>query len=66
MNISLLGVFRRDLVCQQVVEMVTAYLEDGLSRSDRRRLDKHLAGCPLHGGLRLNGCRHGERGGGPG
>ena len=47
MNISLLGVFRRDLVCQQVVEMVTAYLEDGLSRSDRRRLDKHLAGCPL-------------------
>ena len=27
--------------------MVTAYLEDGLSRSDRRRLEKHLAGCPL-------------------
>ena len=47
MNISLLGVFRRDLVCQQVVEMVTSYLEDGLSRSDRRRLEKHLAGCPL-------------------
>ena len=47
MNFSLLGVFRRDLVCQQVVEMVTAYLEDALSRSDRRRLEKHLAGCPL-------------------
>jgi len=47
MNISLLGVFRRDLVCQQVVEMVTAYLEDALSRSDRRRLEKHLAVCPL-------------------
>jgi anti-sigma factor RsiW len=47
MNISLLGVFRRDLVCQQVVEMVTAYLEDALSRSDRRRLEKHLSGCPL-------------------
>ena len=47
MNISLLGVFRRDLVCQQVVEMVTAYLEDALSRSDRRRLERHLAGCPL-------------------
>jgi anti-sigma factor RsiW len=47
MNISLLGVFRRDLVCQQVVEMVTAYLDDALSRSDRRRLEKHLAGCPL-------------------
>jgi len=41
------GVLRRDLVCQQVVEMVTAYLEDALSRSDRRRLEKHLAGCAL-------------------
>ena len=30
MNISLLGVFRRDPVCQQVVEIVTAYLEDAL------------------------------------
>jgi anti-sigma factor RsiW len=47
MNISLLDVFRRDLVCQQVVEMVTAYLDDALSRSDRRRLEKHLSGCPL-------------------
>jgi len=47
MNISLLDMFRRDLVCQQVVEMVTAYLDDALSRSDRRRLEKHLSGCPL-------------------
>ena len=47
MNISLLDVFRRDLVCQQVVEMVTAYLDDALSRADRRRLEKHLSGCPL-------------------
>jgi anti-sigma factor RsiW len=45
MRILLVG--RRDLVCQQVVEMVTAYLEEALSRSDRRRLEKHLAGCPL-------------------
>jgi anti-sigma factor RsiW len=43
----MLGVLRRDLVCQRVVEMVTAYLEGALSRSDRRRLEKHLAGCPL-------------------
>ena len=42
----ILVVRRRDLVCQQVVEMVTAYLEEALSRSDRRRLEKHLAGCP--------------------
>jgi anti-sigma factor RsiW len=41
-----LAVLRRDLVCQQVVEMVTAYLEDALSRSERRRLEKHLSGCP--------------------
>jgi anti-sigma factor RsiW len=40
------GILRRDLVCQQVVEMVTAYLEGALTRSDRRRLDRHLAGCP--------------------
>lgn len=42
----ILGVLRRDLVCQQVVEMVTAYLEGGLPRPDRRRLEKHLTGCP--------------------
>jgi anti-sigma factor RsiW len=35
-----------DLVCQQVVELVTDYLEDALSPADRQRFDKHLAGCP--------------------
>ena len=39
--------FRRDLVCQRAVEMVTDYLEGALSRSERRRFEKHLAGCPL-------------------
>jgi anti-sigma factor RsiW len=34
------------LVCQQVVELVTDYLENRLSRADRRSLDAHLAGCP--------------------
>jgi anti-sigma factor RsiW len=34
------------LVCQEVVELVTDYLEDTLSRRDRRRFDQHLAGCP--------------------
>ena len=38
--------FRRDLVCQRVVELVTDYLEGALSRSERRRFEKHLAGCP--------------------
>ena len=37
---------RGDLVCQRVVEMVTDYLEGALSRSERRRFEKHLAGCP--------------------
>jgi anti-sigma factor RsiW len=37
---------RRDLVCQQAVELVTEYLEGTLSRSARRRFEAHLAGCP--------------------
>jgi anti-sigma factor RsiW len=35
-----------DLVCQQVVELVTNYLEDALTAADRKRFEKHLAGCP--------------------
>lgn len=37
---------RRDLVCQQAVELVTDYLEGALSRADRRRFEAHLADCP--------------------
>jgi anti-sigma factor RsiW len=37
---------RSELVCQQVVELVTDYLEGALSRRDRRRFDRHLADCP--------------------
>jgi anti-sigma factor RsiW len=37
---------RRDLVCQQAVELVTGYLEGTLARTDRRRYEAHLAGCP--------------------
>jgi anti-sigma factor RsiW len=39
--------FRRDLVCQQAVELVTDYLEGALRSSARRRFEKHLTGCPL-------------------
>ena len=35
-----------DLVCQQVVELVTDFLEGALSAADRRRFEEHLAGCP--------------------
>ena len=37
---------RRDLVCQQAVELVTDYLEGALSQRARRRFEAHLAGCP--------------------
>jgi anti-sigma factor RsiW len=37
---------RNDLVCRQVVELVTDYLEGSLSRTDRRRFERHLRGCP--------------------
>ena len=35
-----------ELVCQQVVELVTDYLEGTLSDVDRQRFERHLAGCP--------------------
>jgi anti-sigma factor RsiW len=38
--------FRREIVCQQAVELVTDYLEDALSRAGRRRFEAHLAACP--------------------
>jgi anti-sigma factor RsiW len=37
---------RSDLVCQQAVELITDYLEGRLSRRDRKRFERHLAGCP--------------------
>jgi anti-sigma factor RsiW len=36
---------RRGLVCRQMVELITDYLEGALPRSQRRRFDAHLAGC---------------------
>jgi anti-sigma factor RsiW len=36
-----------DLMCREAVELMSDYLEGSLSRRDRRRLEKHLAGCPL-------------------
>jgi len=40
----------RELTCHQVVELVTAYLDDGLSPEDRERFEQHLASC--------SGCRN--------
>jgi anti-sigma factor RsiW len=42
----MLSLRRRDMVCQQAVELVTDYLEGSLSRRDRRRFEAHLRACP--------------------
>jgi anti-sigma factor RsiW len=35
----------RDLTCAEVVELVTEYLEGGLSAADRERFEEHLGFC---------------------
>jgi anti-sigma factor RsiW len=35
----------RELACQEVVELVTSYLEDALSAEDRERFEEHLVFC---------------------
>ena len=35
-----------DLTCQELVELVTDYLEGALPAGDRRRFDVHLSDCP--------------------
>jgi anti-sigma factor RsiW len=42
----MLSLRRRDIVCQQAVELVTDYLDGALSRRDRRRFESHLRACP--------------------
>jgi predicted anti-sigma-YlaC factor YlaD len=39
-----------ELTCQDVVELVTAYLENALPPADRKRFETHLSGCA--------GCRN--------
>ncbi len=41
----LLTAWRHDLVCRDAVALMTNYLEGVLSRSDRARLERHLAQC---------------------
>jgi anti-sigma factor (TIGR02949 family) len=35
-----------DLACQEVVEIVSDYLDGALSADERRRLEAHLESCP--------------------
>ena len=37
----------RDLTCAEVVELVTEYLEGGLSPDERERFEEHLGVCDL-------------------
>jgi anti-sigma factor RsiW len=37
---------RKELVCREAVELVTAYLDEALTPDQRAALERHLAGCP--------------------
>jgi anti-sigma factor RsiW len=43
---KLLTLRRKDLVCQEAIELLTEYLEGTLPRRQRRRLRTHLDACP--------------------
>jgi anti-sigma factor RsiW len=34
-----------ELTCRELVELVTDYLEGALPRRERRRFERHIAGC---------------------
>ncbi len=36
----------RQLTCQEMVELITEYLEATMSRAERRRFERHIDGCP--------------------
>ncbi len=37
---------RRQMDCEELVEVVTEYLEGAMPRRDRRRFERHLKECP--------------------
>jgi anti-sigma factor RsiW len=59
---------RGELACQEMVELVTDYLEGALTRSQRRRFEAHLAGCEncteyleqMRATIRLTGALYAE------
>jgi anti-sigma factor RsiW len=40
-----MSLFTREMACQELVELVTAYFDGSLSRRDRRRFRTHISGC---------------------
>jgi anti-sigma factor RsiW len=39
------SLFTKEMPCQELVELVTAYFDGSLSRRDRRRFRAHISGC---------------------
>jgi anti-sigma factor RsiW len=39
------SLFVREMACQELVELVTAYFDGSLPRSDNRRFRAHIRGC---------------------
>lgn len=37
---------RREIVCREFVELVTAYLDGAMDTRTRARVDRHLGACP--------------------
>lgn len=40
-----MSLFTREMPCQELVELVTAYFDESLSRRERRRFRAHIRGC---------------------
>lgn len=40
-----MSLLTKDLACQELVELVTAYFDGSLSWADRRRFRAHIRGC---------------------
>jgi anti-sigma factor RsiW len=40
-----MSIFVREMACQELVELVTAYFDGSLSWRDRRRFRAHISGC---------------------
>ena len=40
-----MSLLTKEMACQELVELVTAYFDGSLSRSDRRRFRAHISGC---------------------
>jgi anti-sigma factor RsiW len=40
-----MSLLTREMPCQELVELVTAYFDGSLPRRDRRRFRRHISGC---------------------